>query len=143
MTRINCVPPQELCREHLVAEYRELPRALTLVKAAAWCRGERPDDPRNPRAYTLGTGHVRFFYPRVLFLHRRFTALVQEMDLRGYRAALRPFVLFAGVSQLGKSWLNDWEPDAAAIALNRARIAERLAAMRAKQTKESASCSIV
>ena len=43
MTRINCVPPSELTVQHLVAEYRELPRIFALVRAAI-ARGERPDD---------------------------------------------------------------------------------------------------
>lgn len=60
MTRINCIPPRELSREHLIAEYRELPRIFALVRAAI-ARGESPDDPRNPTSYTLGAGHVRFF----------------------------------------------------------------------------------
>ncbi|MBP7000765.1 pyrimidine dimer DNA glycosylase/endonuclease V [Amaricoccus sp.] len=33
MTRINVVPPEELSRAHLVAEYRELPRVFGMVRA--------------------------------------------------------------------------------------------------------------
>ena len=64
MTRINCVPPSELTVQHLVAEYRELPRIFALVRAAI-ARGERPDDTRNPTEYRLGSGHVRFFTAKV------------------------------------------------------------------------------
>ena len=35
MTRINCVPVEELHQKHLVAEYRELPRVFRLAEAAA------------------------------------------------------------------------------------------------------------
>lgn len=129
MTRINCVPPAELCREHLVAEYRELPRVVTLAKCAC-SRGETPKTLRAPAAYTLGRGHVLFFYPRLGFIIGRFAELVAEMERRGYRANLRPFILGAGLATFpGKDWLSDWTPDAAAIALNRARIAERLSQM--------------
>ena len=33
MTRINVVPPRLLLDEHLLAEYRELPRVFALAKA--------------------------------------------------------------------------------------------------------------
>lgn len=126
MTRINCVPVEELTREHLVAEYRELPRAFKLIRAAIE-RGEAPDDRRNPRAYTLGTGHVRFFYDKVAWLLDRQEALCAEMARRGY-AVNFPFdadALMPGGCPLDR-W-NNWRPDAEALAANRARIADRLA----------------
>ncbi|CUW45036.1 endonuclease V [Brucella vulpis] len=78
MTRINCIPPAELTGPHLVAEYRELPRVFALVRAAIQ-RGEAPQDPRNPQQYTLGAGHVRFFYARLGYLAKRQAALIAEM----------------------------------------------------------------
>lgn len=125
MTRINCVPPAELTTPHLVAEYRELPRIFGLVRAAI-ARGERPDDSRNPRDYRLGPGHVRFFYPRLGFLARRQEALVAEMLRRGYSPSFTdPAGLLAGMPA---EWCGDWTPSADAMALNRARIAERIGA---------------
>lgn len=79
MTRINCIPPAELTGPHLIAEYRELPRVFALVKAAIQ-RGETTTDRRNPPAYTLGTGHVRFFYMRLGYLAKRQASLVAEMQ---------------------------------------------------------------
>ncbi|KAB0538948.1 pyrimidine dimer DNA glycosylase/endonuclease V [Pseudochrobactrum algeriensis] len=123
MTRINCIPPQELTGPHLVAEYRELPRIFTLARAAIE-RGEKPDDPRNPRSYTLGKGHVRFFYPRLGFLVQRQQALIDEMLRRGYQPSYQSTAhLIEGIPQ---HWCADWQPDEAAIAINKARIAERL-----------------
>ncbi|GLS32771.1 Pyrimidine dimer DNA glycosylase /DNA-(apurinic or apyrimidinic site) lyase [Mesorhizobium albiziae] len=123
MTRINCVPPSELSGPHLVAEYWELPRVFALARAAA-LRGESPADPCNPRFYTLGAGHIRFFYCRLGYLARRQASLVQEMLARGYRPAfVATAELMAGIPQ---EWCEDWEPPAVAIAANRARIAERL-----------------
>ncbi|AGT07788.1 pyrimidine dimer DNA glycosylase/endonuclease V [Paracoccus aminophilus] len=124
MTRINCIPPEELTGPHLVAEYRELPRIFTLVRAAI-ARGERPSDPRNPRDYRLGAGHVRFFYPRLGYLAQRQAALVAEMLRRGYAPGFTETAhLLDGIAP---EWCQDWEPTAPAQALNRARIAERLA----------------
>ncbi|GLQ10921.1 endonuclease [Devosia yakushimensis] len=124
MTRINCIPPSELAAQHLVAEYRELPRIFALVRAAI-ARGEHPDDPRNPAEYRLGAGHVRFFYRRLAFLAKRQAALVAEMRVRGYQP------LFTDTDRLldgfPEIWCGDWQPTTEAIAINRARIAERLA----------------
>lgn len=123
MTRINCIPPSELVGQHLVAEYRELPRVFALVRAAI-ARNEQPDDRRNPRQYLLGPGHIRFFYPRLGYLARRQASLVEEMKARGYKP------LFTDTARLldgfPEVWCQDWEPTAEDIALNRARIATRL-----------------
>lgn len=123
MTRINCIPPSELVGQHLVAEYRELPRIFALVRAAM-ARGERPDDPRNPLEYRLGAGHVRFFYRRLGYLAKRQADLVAEMKARGYQPT------FTDTERLldgfPPAWCADWQPTAEALAANRARIADRL-----------------
>jgi deoxyribonuclease (pyrimidine dimer) len=123
MTRINCISPDELTGPHLVAEYRELPRVFALVRAAI-ARNETPDDPRNPPEYVLGSGHVRFFYPRLGYLARRQTALVLEMKKRGYSPNFTDTHLL--LEGFPHQWCLDWEPSYAAMELNRARIRERL-----------------
>lgn len=126
MTRINCVPPSELTRQHLVAEYRELPRVFKLLKAAQ-DRGERIDDKRNPTEYKLGQGHVRFFYNKALWLLNRQKALVAEMLARGYNPNhTNPDDLLP--DGLDPWRMMDWTPTPDALAINRARIEERLAA---------------
>lgn len=126
MTRINCIPPSELCQQHLVAEYRELPRIFGAVQKAV-LRGESPDDGRNPQEYRLGTGHVRFFYPRLGYLIKRQTDIVNEMKRRGitvnFEAPTRD-----KFSDIPDKWFNDWQPSANAIKINKARIAERMPA---------------
>lgn len=128
MTRINCIPPHELSGPHLVAEYRELPRVFALVRAAI-ARGEKPDDPRNPLEYRLGSGHVRFFYCRLGYLAHRQASLVQEMRARGYQPQYdNALALLDG---LPAEWCQSWEPTPEAVALNKARIAERTSASQA------------
>lgn len=123
MTRINCIPPFELTGPHLVAEYRELPRVFALVRAAI-VRGETPNDPRNPSSYTIGAGHVRFFYPRLGYLAKRQSQLVSEMRARGYEPQfVNTDRLLVGFSA---EWCTDWEPTDEAMLINRGRIAERL-----------------
>ena len=54
MTRINLVPPEELCDQHLLAEHRELTRIPNAVaKGKFHLKGQ-------PTEYKLGEGHVRF-----------------------------------------------------------------------------------
>lgn len=118
MTRINCVPVQELSGKHLVAEYREIGRVYALA-VSAYNRGERPKDHGN--SYTLGKGHVKFFYSRLGYICSRQRQLIQEMLDRGYNPTYRIVI----PPELPDSWMRDWEPDAAAMLINRARIAER------------------
>lgn len=120
MTRINCVPPEELCREHLVAEYRELPRVFALAAKAYHKR----DKFVAPAQYTLGPGHVKFFYSKLAYCFDRFMSLRSEMLRRGYKPNYeRPPI--AEFLTVGNDWWQDWQPDAAALELNRARILER------------------
>jgi deoxyribonuclease (pyrimidine dimer) len=61
MTRVNVIPVQELTKQHLVAEYREImrvPGALkkSLQRKKPFCNSEIPEN------YVLGKGHVKFFY---------------------------------------------------------------------------------
>lgn len=119
MTRINCVPVEELSGSHLVAEYRELPRVFALARAAALRKSFS-----QPETYTLGKGHLLFFYTRLGYLARRHAELIQEMKRRGYKPT------FAGMrredfADTPDSYWNDWEPTIEALALNRERIKER------------------
>src|SRR5690625_3700047 len=119
MTRINCVPVQELSGPHLIAEYRELPRVFALAHKAA-LRGSFSQ----PDAYTLGKGHLLFFYTRLGYLSKRHVELVEEMKRRGYTPT------FSGVRRsdfpdIPDAYWCDWQPTAEALRLNRARIKER------------------
>ena len=117
MTRINCVPPEELSRQHLLAEYRELPRVFALASEAYHTAKKIVA----PSQYTLGAGHVKFFYQRLGYCRRRFHELRDEMLRRGYQPK------FADVPPVAvpEDWQRDWEPDDAALTINRQRILER------------------
>lgn len=117
MTRINCVPPSELSRQHLLAEWRELPRVFTLAQKA-YAAGRFP---KAPSRYTLGAGHVLFFYQRLGYCFNRFMALRREMLRRGYE----PQYVQPPVTSLPAAWWGEWEPDEVDLAVNRQRIQER------------------
>lgn len=81
MTRINAtIPPAALCDQHLVAEYKEILRTNALAT-------KKPlDVKRIPSSFTLGTGHVLFFYDKLKYIHHRFESLRNELLQRGYIA---------------------------------------------------------
>jgi len=123
LTRINCVPVEELHQKHLVAEYRELPRTFKLVDSYLMKHGTLPT---LPPKYTLGTGHVKFFYDKLLYLSNRQTELVDEMIRRGYNPTHRESLVSQFEQYIPASCWNDWTPTKDAMAENRQRIQDRM-----------------
>lgn len=119
MTRINCIPVEELTRQHLVAEYRELPRVFALARNA-----HQRGPVHAPTEYTLGKGHLLFFYTRLGYLAKRHAELVLEMQRRGYQPTFLTPLTQAHADIPASLW-GDWTPSEQAQHLNRQRIAER------------------
>lgn len=118
MTRINLVPPSELCDQHLLAEHRELTRIPNAVaKGKFHLQGQ-------PRDYKLGEGHVRFFFNKLAFLKRRYDELHFECQARGFNVQ---YIWPENLPQDTELW-SDYQPTPVALALNRERIALRLPA---------------
>lgn len=118
MTRINVVPVSELCDQHLLAEHRELTRIPNAVaKGKFHLRGQ-------PTEYKLGEGHVRFFFNKLAFLKKRYDALHAECKRRGFNVQ---YFWAENLPNDPSLWL-DYKPTAAALAINRERIAERMPA---------------
>lgn len=126
MTRINLIDPSELVGPHLVTEYRELPRVIGLSNAAH-ARGVDPST--FPPRYTLGRGHVTFFYDKVGFLASRFSTLVAEMESRGMNPRYRSLP----ESTVPEEWRRDWSASPEEVEINRQRIRESLERMEAKK----------
>lgn len=122
MTRINLVDPQELSTKHLVAEYREITRLpKNLVKSLN--RINKPFSMDEiPKSYTLGKGHVKFFFDKMKFLQSRFERLVQEMLRRGYKPNYTDSSMFSKCDEI---FYNDYTPTNEALEINRQRIKER------------------
>ena len=79
MTRINVLPVDTLCDQHLLAEHRELTRIPNAVARGKYRLTDQPTD------YKLGEGHVRFFFNKLLFLKNRYAALHEECKARGFK----------------------------------------------------------
>lgn len=123
MTRINVIPVTELHNKHLMAEYRELPRVLTLSLKSYHNNVIRT----LPDSYRLGTGHVLFFYDKLEYLHDRYVELYKELRKRNYNlnetiytSILSKFIMSP------PSLYNSYNPTKEAMILNRGRINERL-----------------
>lgn len=135
MTRINCVPPHELCNKHLTAEHYELPRIFTEVKKLL-AKGRDPAAIPAPEKYTLGLGHMKFFYTKLGYLRDRQTDLALEMARRKMKVNLENIKgLTVGIPE---RLFGSWEPDEEAMTANRIRLQEKLAEMRAKSAEKRA-----
>jgi deoxyribonuclease (pyrimidine dimer) len=80
MTRISVgVRAIELCDAHLIKERVELlriPNAIRTGKAVV---------KDIPRQFTLGKGHVKFFYDKIGYLHERYSELTAECIERDFK----------------------------------------------------------
>ncbi len=137
LTRVNCVPVEELTNRHLLAEYREIPRIYRLVQKAI-DRGESPGT-KVPDHYTMGTGHVRFFYNKLEYVLHRQIELRDEMLKRGMKPVTyaNPESVNHGIDHPG--FWNDWKPSPTDQNINRRRIAARL--RRSEQRKREKDLS--
>lgn len=127
MTRINVVSPAELTNQHLMAEYRELPRIFTDTRKRV-AKGQNPGDIQRPDEYKLGTGHCLFFTDKLGYLLDRYTALCGELLDRGFNLNLELFNdICDAADTIPICWHGDYIPTDQAIAINRQRIADRLA----------------
>jgi len=124
MTRINTIDPKHLTDQHLMAEYRELPMVnAALNRSLSSKRGV--DHTSIPKAYTLNTGHVRFFYNKGSWLHDRYNLLISHLRDRGYD--INPESRVVKWDHFRYNGLyNQWKPDAAAHSINLERLVERL-----------------
>ena len=116
MTRINLVPVEELSDQHLISEYRELPRVIKQdinIKNA-------------PNRYTLGKGHMKWAKAHSLFTLNRYMELCNEMAYRGFKVN-------HDSDKLYRIWLrqgspetdNTYNPDGKDILVSRNRLIEK------------------
>lgn len=121
MTRINCgIPVEELCQEHLLAEHREIKRIPNVIKKGKYTLNGQPTE------FKLGTGHVKFFYDKLKYIHDRYNQLYarcieKNLNVTDYSGA------FDG---LPEHLYNDYTPTEHDKALVRERIAERIKGMK-------------
>lgn len=117
MTRINVgVKPAELNSKHLIAEHREIKRIPNLIKKGKYSLDGMPEQ------FKLGTGHVKFFYNKLRYLHGRYNSLYNECINRGFNVTNYDECF----DDLPTELYNDYEPTATDRELILERIKERL-----------------
>lgn len=119
MTRINLIPVSELTDQHLLAEHREIKRIPNLILSGKFSLEWQPKE------FTLGQGHIKFFYDKILFLSQRYIRLYDECIKRWFKVEyyIKPF------KDLYMSDLsNDWSPTEKDIEVSYQRIQEKIKA---------------
>lgn len=82
MTRINTgIAAQELPDKLLLAELREIKRIPNVIKSGRYNMAGQPKE------FTLGTGHVKFFYDKLEYLLERYNNLRWEALYRGFNVS--------------------------------------------------------
>lgn len=101
MTRINIgIHPSKLCNKHLLAEHREIKRIPNMIH-----RGRYKLE-NIPKQFTLGKGHVCFFYDKLLYLKNRYISLHKECIRRGFHVTN----FIEAFKELPKSLMNNYFP---------------------------------
>lgn len=122
MTRVNVIPVQELTDQHLLSELREAPRIFSQI--------EKYGHPgkKAPKLYMLGTGHVHHFCLHSEFIYGRVLELYSEWLDRGYSFDFSVEEWTRRFTQLPQWSKLPYTVTDEALAINRARIAQRIAA---------------
>ena len=107
MTRINVgIPPADLVNQHLIAEHREIKRIPNCIAKGKYNMEGIPDK------FKLGTGHVKFFYNKLLYLK----CIKRGFNVQNYIGAW---------DNVPQELMNDYKVEANDITIIKKRIDER------------------
>lgn len=127
MTRINCgIDPKTLHKKHLLAEHREIVRIPNSIKSG---KSKVKDIPEK---FKLGTGHVKFFFNKLQYLHKRYIELYNECLKRNYNVK----DMSDAFNDIPLIFYNDYKPTIEDIEIVTERINERLIEMQLKQQQK-------
>lgn len=104
--RCNLIPVWFLTDQHLIAEKRELRMIPPLLEKRIKSGKHTTFD--IPKHFTLGSGHMKFFLNKMLYLSKRYDILTEEMLRRGFNAD--PSLTFDMDCAIMLNMDNDWEP---------------------------------
>ena len=116
MTRINVIPIYELSDQHLIAEYRELPRCIKQnisIKNAS-------------KKYCLGEGHMKWARCHITFLLTRYKEICDEMIYRNFKVNYTYLELLKWTyNNVNHSLFCDYIPDQIDTFINRQRLIQK------------------
>lgn len=132
MTRINCgIKPIDLADWHLIAEINEIPRVFEMCQNRIDKSIGVSDVPKD---FRLGGGHVIFFINKLMYVHLRFSSLVEEFVYRkldGDYIEKRAFLTILNVidsltDEQQKIFYNNYAPKERDAAIVAYRIIDRI-----------------
>ena len=117
MNRINVVDVSELSDQHLIEEYRKLPRVIK----------QNIDISNAPKQYCLGKGHIKWAKLYSRWIMRRYLDITWELQNRGFRTNYPFYKLYEiyETQYYNKNCDNWYEVKEEDIQLNKQRIIER------------------
>lgn len=115
MVRVNLIHPKRLSDQHLIAEYLEILMLIGYVKKNKILE-------EVPKTYRLGTGHIKFFKDKLLYLKKRHEELKKEMKKRGF--VTRKTIC---LKEFGNKFCKDWKPREKDFKIIEKRISEKIA----------------
>lgn len=118
MTRINLIAPKDLTDQHLLAEYRELPRIFWAIRNKLLEKKEI----KIWKQYKMWTWHVIFFYNKLWFLEKRYKEIVKECQKRSFNISFTDLDL----SDIPIKYKNDFTPSINDLNVSLWRIKEKL-----------------
>ena len=117
MTRINVgIPPADLVNQHLIAEHREIKRIPNCIAKGKY------NMEGIPKRFKLGTGHVKFFYNKLLYLKFRYASLYVECIRRGFN--VQNYI--GAWNNVPEKLMNDYKPTYIDRLIVQQRINEKL-----------------
>lgn len=115
MTRVNLINPKELYDQHLLSEHREIKRIPNVVKSGKFVYENIPE------SYVLWKWHVKFFYDKLKFLHKRYNLLYTECLNRNFKVENYE----ESFLNLPENLYNDFVPSEENVELNKKRLKEK------------------
>lgn len=82
MVRINLIEPKVLSDQHLIAEHNEIQMLMTTLLKYGHKETTQHE-------FTLGRGHMRFFYNKPHYIWNRLQKLNLECKNRGFNCSIR------------------------------------------------------
>lgn len=119
MTRINsAISVKRLTDEMLLAEHREIKRLPSVLSKAIQCNSIN----NVPNKFCLGTGHVKFFLNKMLFIFNRYKAIKNECILRKFNIT----DYSSNFLNIDNQYMNDYIPTNDEYNLLKERIMKRI-----------------
>lgn len=116
MVRVNIIDVKKLTDQHLVAEFDEIFMLVSYFK-------RYPALVNIPVKFCLGTGHMKFFKDKILYIQKRHELIRREMLRRGFNPVAR--IDYKGLPRL---LFNNWKPSKDDRDLIKSRLLERIKA---------------